>query len=93
MGVVICQKHGRTGIVNVCPHLGAAARAQTDLPPWVSYVMEEFEEGSFGRRFCADCVERFKLPAPIRLLTVDEFERTEFGSDFACGRCHPGASS
>lgn len=65
MGIYLCEKHGRQGIRNVCPHLGEAVRNGLTVPAHNVFpivLLEDLEGASLDFYYCFDCVERLHLP-------------------------------
>ena len=62
MGIYLCEKHGRQGIKNVCPHLGEAVRNESAVPAYKVLLLEDLEGAALDFYYCLDCVERLHLP-------------------------------
>jgi hypothetical protein len=77
MGIILCGKHGRSGISGVCPHIQDNVRR--GVKTTFSYVLEtRFENGMdlLSWRICQTCLDEFRdlgLPENNVLQGDDDF--------------------
>ena len=90
MGVIICQSHGRQGIMLVCPHLERATRDHTLIDGWAKVEVTLDGEFAYGCHYCFNCADRFKVPRGGFTVEMPEDEGSGwlFSEEVpVCGRC------
>lgn len=96
VGICICERHGRTGLADVCEHLTLAVSSRT-APPQVITI--KFNCGEFAGKpdahmvlsimYCPSCAEEFGFPLSDGELPETEWQpMTERGRfTGACSSC------
>lgn len=95
MGVIICEKHGRSPIIHTCSHVRYSL--ESGERPDTNTQIDLSEEGtSFGPRFICDKCSSKIGTAPERIYELDtaEGELVYNTATFAwCKKCFAEASS
>src|ERR1044072_4073584 len=81
MGIVNCEKHGRSGMVTVCPHINEAVDEGSPLP---NIIRAKFHFGYFGGDvnapmtagldYCPICAKEFGFPLESMQLREEDFD-------------------
>lgn len=92
MGVVLCSKHGRSGISLVCQHLKKNVDEQERVQIGAQLI---FDVGDMGNCFltywfCPLCSEELQLPKSNEILpdsNLDQFDSILESLQPVCGKC------
>lgn len=81
MGVISCEKHGRSFVIDACPHIEKAVNEQTSLPKVITarfhfgYLAgDETMPLKDAKNYCLECAKEFGFPAESGDLSEDEYE-------------------
>jgi hypothetical protein len=95
MGIIICEKHGRQGIVQVCEHVRAdvlTGSSTVDCVITAEEVLEYFGDVpvAFTVGYCDTCAKQYDLPLHGGVLPNSISDPpTEFGNQIkpVCAEC------
>jgi len=98
MGIILCPKHGKSGIAHVCSHIHSAVKAYspvTEFEVWECYIVDDIGMTNW---LCAQCFEALRsrgLPDTGFFCESKEedamleqvFEQVEGVNSPVCGSC------
>lgn len=89
MGMILCPKHGRTGIRLVCPHLSVIEQGGS-LPELVDLTFIDPEiaaDFTITHPLCFECLSKYGLPktTEVALEWGESFEKLSL--EPVCGEC------
>ncbi|HZS10093.1 MAG TPA: hypothetical protein VFD58_35020 [Blastocatellia bacterium] len=88
MGVILCRKHGKTGMTFICPHLHQDIFQDQQLRDYDNVKFSVFDTGEeVIYPLCKDCIARygFRLDFGQQLKWEDWFEDLKI--EPRCGKC------
>jgi len=98
MGIILCPKHGKSGIAHVCSHIHSAVKAYspvTEFEVWECYIVDDIGMPNW---LCPQCLEALRsrgLPDTGFSCESEEddamiervFEQVEGVNSPVCGSC------